>query len=246
MPYEHPTLRIRETIEVCRATWRREVVDYHGATIDIPLPEGQGTGLGKSLKLINHPVRPAIPIWWASLKRRSVEATAEVADGWIPLFFVPERSRTVWGGALEAGMQKRSVDLAPLAILAGGTVKITEDRDVITEVLDCDRPATALYVGGMGARGKNFYNDIMSAYGWEAEARAIQNLYLDGKKDEAAAAIPVDFLAAITMVGPAGHLEERIQAYREAGVTHLQMGLSGSLEEKVSTVEIVRSLVDRL
>ena len=238
--------RIKETIEVCRATWRREVIDYHGRTIDIPLPAGEGTGLGKPLKLINHPVRSSIPVWWASLKGRSVEATAEMADGWIPVFFIPEKADLVWGDALALGTQKRSPDLGPLQTLAGGSVTITEDADLITRVLDRGRPQAALYVGGMGARGKNFYNDILSAYGWEGEAKTIQDLYLDGHKDEAAAALPRQYLEAASLVGPVGHIRERLVAYKEAGVTHLQMGLGGSIETKVKTVETMRQLVDEI
>jgi F420-dependent oxidoreductase-like protein len=242
--YEKPMQRIKEYMEVCRAVWRREVINYHGRTVDIPLPAGQGTGLGKPLKLINHPVRADIPLWWASLKGKSVEATAEVADGWIPVFYIPDKADMVWGDALELGRRKRSPELGKLQILAGGTCLITEDQDRITKVLDAGRPQAALYVGGMGARGKNFYNDIMCAYGWEAEAKNIQDLYLDGKKDEAAAAIPSDYLGAASLVGPEGLVKERIAAYEAAGVTHLQLGLTGPLEHKVATVEKMRKLVD--
>jgi F420-dependent oxidoreductase-like protein len=244
--YEKPMQRIKEYMEVCRAVWRREVIDYHGKTVDIPLPKGEGTGLGKPLKLINHPVRSSIPLWWASLKGLSVEATAELADGWIPVFYIPEKADLVWGDALELGRKKRSADLGPLQILAGGTVMITDDEDRITKVLDGGRPQAALYVGGMGARGKNFYNDIMSAYGWEGEAKTIQDLYLDGKKEEAAAAIPREYLAAGSLVGPLGYVKERLAAYKEAGVTHLQMGLVGPTEAKIKTVETLRTLVDEI
>ena len=233
-------------MEVCRQTWKREVIDFHGKTVDIPLPAGQGTGLGKPLKLINHPVRNSIPLWWASLKGKSVEATAEVADGWIPVFYIPEKADLVWGDALALGRAKRSPSLAPLQTLAGGSVMITEDKDLVTKVLDSARPQAALYVGGMGARGKNFYNDIMSAYGWEGEAKTIQDLYLDGKKAEAAAAIPADYLSAAALVGPLGLVKERLAAYKEAGVTHLQMGLSGSLEQRIATVETMRKLADEI
>jgi F420-dependent oxidoreductase-like protein len=244
--YERPMQRIKEYMEVCRQVWRREVINYHGRTVDIPLPAGQGTGLGKPLKLINHPVRPTIPLWWASLKGKSVEATAEVADGWIPVFYIPDKADMVWGDALELGTRKRSPDLGPLQIVAGGACVITDDQDRITKVLDAGRPQAALYVGGMGARGKNFYNDIMCAYGWEAEAKTIQDLYLDGKKDEAAAALPSDYLGAASLVGPLGHVKERVLAYKQAGVTHLQLGLTGSLEQKVATVEQMRKLVDEV
>jgi F420-dependent oxidoreductase-like protein len=242
--YDKPMQRIKEVMEVCRKTWKREVIDYHGQTIDIPLPAGQGTGLAKPLKLINHPVRDRIPLYWASLKGKSVEATAEVADGWIPTVYVPDRADLVWGDALRQGFAKRSPELGPLQIVAGGAVAITEDNDLIERVLDAGRPGTALYVGGMGARGKNFYNDIMSAYGWEGEAKTIQDLYLDGKKAEAAAAIPREYLAAGALVGPKSHVAERIAAYDAAGVTYLQVGLSGGLEQKVRTVEQLRELVD--
>ncbi len=244
--YEKPMQRIKDYMEVCRRTWKREVIDFHSPTVDIPLPAGQGTGLGKPLKLINHPVRSSIPLWWASLKGKSVEATAEVADGWIPVFYIPEKADLVWGDALSLGMKKRSPDLGPLQILAGGAVKITEDQTVIQKVLDSGRPSAALYVGGMGARGKNFYNDIMSSYGWEGEAKHIQDLYLEGKKEEAAAAIPNDYLSAASLVGPLGHVKERLAAFQEAGVTHLQMSLSGSLEERVRTIETMRTLADEI
>jgi F420-dependent oxidoreductase-like protein len=242
--YEKPMQRIKDYMEVCRQVWKREVINYQSATVNIPLPDGLGTGLGKPLKLINHPVRDSIPLWWASLKGKSVEATAEAADGWIPVFYIPEKADLVWGDALALGRKKRSPALAPLQTLAGGTVLITDDNDLVTKVLDSGRPQAALYVGGMGARGKNFYNDIMSAYGWEGEAKSIQDLYLDGKKAEAAAAIPADYLAAASLAGPLGYVKERLAAYKEAGVTHLQMGLHGSLEQRIKTIETMRKLVD--
>ncbi len=245
VPYEAPMQRIKETMEVCRQVWKREVINYQGKTIHIPLPAGQGTGLGKPLKLINHPVRSSIPLYWASLKGKSVEATAEVADGWIPVFYVPELADRVWGDALDLGMAKRDPALGRLNIVAGGTVAIGDDL-AVEKILDMGRPQAALYVGGMGARGKNFYNDIMSAYGWEGEAKLIQDLYLDGKKEEAAAAIPSDYLAKASLVGPAGHVKERLAAYAEAGVTYLQCGLFGTLDQKVRTVETLRGLLDSI
>jgi F420-dependent oxidoreductase-like protein len=244
VPYTKPLARTREVIEICRATWRREVIDHHGPTIDIPLPEGQGTGLAKPLKLINHPVRARIPIWIASLKGKSVEMTAELADGWIPIFYVPDRADRVWGDALAAGNAKRDPDLSPLQVIAGGPVMFTDDADLPPKINDFGRPLAALYVGGMGARGKNFYNDIMSAYGWEGEAKLIQDLYLDGKKDEAAAAVPAEFLAAGSLVGSEGYVKDRIAAYAESGVTHLQLTLIGSLEQKQRTLEKLRTIVD--
>ncbi len=244
VPYDKPLARTKEVIDICRRVWKREVIEHHGATVDIPLPEGQGTGLAKPLKLINTPVRESIPIWVASLKDKSVAATAELADGWIPIFYVPDRADRVWGDALAAGKAKRDASLGPLQTIAGGPVLFTDDADVPMKVNNFGRPMVALYVGGMGARGKNFYNEIMSAYGWEGAAKTIQDLYLDGKKQEAAAAVPDDFLAASSLVGSEGYVKERIAAYAESGVTHLQLTLIGSLEQKQQTLERLRSIVD--
>ena len=242
--YEKPLARTKEVIDVCRRVWRREVIEHHGATIDIPLRDGDGTGLAKPLKLINTPVRASIPIWIASLRSRSVEATAELAEGWIPSFYLPERAHQVWGDALDAGKAKRDPSLGPLQTLAGGPVMFTDDLDMPARINDFGRGAVALYVGGMGARGKNFYNEIMCAYGWEAEAKQIQDLYLDGKKEEAAAAVPADMLAASSLVGSEGYIKDRIAAYAASGVTHLQVSLVGSLEQKQETVGKLRKIID--
>jgi len=244
VPYEKPMQRIKEYIEVCRMVWRREVLTYNGQTVQIPLPEGQGTGLGRPLKLINHPVRPDIPIWWASLMGLSVAATAELADGWLPIMFIPERADRVWGEDLRKGLAKRSPQLPPLELSAGGIVAIGEDLvgDKADRIRDLARPTTALYVGGMGARGKNFYNDVARRYGFVDEAIEIQDLYLDGKKDEAAAKVPAEWLEKSSLVGPASYIKERVAAYKEAGVTVLSINTIGP--ETVKTVEQLRTIVD--
>ena len=245
VPYDKPMQRIREYIESCRMIWKREEkFHYDGRTVQVPLPEGHGTGLGKPLKLINHPVRPNIPIWWASLKGLSVAATAELADGWLPIFFVPERFRQVWGAQLDAGLARRDPSLGRLHIAAGGMLAIGEHLvgEARTKLLDLARPQLALYVGGMGAKGKNFYNDICREYGYEREADLVQDLYLSGKKDEAAAALPAEWLELGNLVGPPGLIKERIAAYRQAGVTVLSvMPVSA---DPVREVEQLRSLLD--
>ena len=218
--YDAPLGRTREIIEICRKVWTRERVEYDGKYYTLPLPPEKGTGLGKPLKIIAKPVRDRIPIWIASLGPKNVELTAEVADGWMPILFLPERARDVWGADLDAGAAKRSADLGTLEITAGGLVAIGDDAGAIAEY---SRPMVALYVGGMGARGRNFYNDLMCRYGYEAEAKAIQDLYLDGKKDEAAAAVPADFLRDINLCGPESWVKERIAAFTEAGVTVLNV-----------------------
>jgi len=215
VPYEKPMQRIKEYIEVCRQVWAREQpLQYDGKTVQVPLPAGQGTGLGKALKIINHPVRKDIPIWWASLKDKSVEATAED----------PNRPR--------------------LDISAGGMLAIDDSLtgDAQTKILDFARPNMALYVGGMGARGKNFYNDVCRDYGFEKEAVEIQDLYLDGKKDEAAAAIPGEWIMNANLVGSTGFIRDRIAAYKEAGVTVLSVNPVGP--DPVGQIEKLRAIVD--
>ena len=222
--YDAPLERTREIIDICRKVWRREKVVHDGRRYQVPLPADQGTGLGKALKLINHPVRSSIPIYVASLGPKNVEMTAELADGWLPLFYVPEKAGAVFGEALAKGAANRAGDLGPLEVVAGGLVAIGDD---VTHLRDLMRPTVALYVGGMGARGQNFYNALARRYGYEAEAELIQDLYLDGKKDEAAAAVPADFLEKMTLVGPAGYVKERMAAFRDSGVTVLSVNPLG-------------------
>ncbi|MEZ5379323.1 MAG: LLM class F420-dependent oxidoreductase [Acidimicrobiales bacterium] len=244
VPYEKPMPRIRDYIEVTRMMLRREKIDYQGDTVTIPLPEGQGTGLGKPLKLINHPVRSEVPIYWASLMGLSVTNTARYADGWLPIFFMPEKFRDVWGEELDKGLAKRDPSLGPLSINAGGMLAIDDSLtgDAQKAVLDHARPNAALYIGGMGARDKNFYNTIAKRYGFVDEATEVQNLYLDGQKDAAAAAVPGELLEKSNLVGPAGYIKERLAAYKEAGVNMLSVNPVGP--DPVGTIEKLKSLID--
>jgi F420-dependent oxidoreductase-like protein len=217
--YDKPLGRTREIVDICRRIWRREVITNTG-NYPIPLPADQGTGLGKPLKLLTRPLRADIPIYIASLGDKNVRMTAEIADGWLPTLFIPEKAGSVWGASLAAGAAKRSSDLGDLEIVAGGMLAIGDD---VAGLRDLTRPMIALYVGGMGAKGRNFYNDLACRYGYEAEAEKIQDLYLAGKKDEAAAAVPAEFAELMNLVGPAGYVKERLQAFREAGVTTLNV-----------------------
>jgi F420-dependent oxidoreductase-like protein len=221
--YTEPLQRTREIIEICHRVWRREVLTNDGI-YPIPLPPGQGTGLGKPLKLITHPDRDTIPIWIASMGPKNVEMTAEVADGWFPFLFIPEKAASVWGQALDAGRARRAAALGPLEVAAGGLVAIGEGLEHLRELA---RGMTALYVGGMGARGRNFYNTLVRRYGYEKEAELIQDLYLDGHKAEAAAAVPEALLEETSLIGPPGYVRERIAAYRESGVTVLNVAPVG-------------------
>jgi F420-dependent oxidoreductase-like protein len=223
VPFSSPIGRTREIIDVCRQVWAREAPLVHeGEYYNMPLGPGVGTGLGKALKIIAHPVRPSIPIWVAALGEKNVAMTAELADGWIPMLFIPEKAREVWGASLDAGQAKRDPGLGPLQITVGGLLAIGEGEDVIA-LRQLARPMVALYVGGMGAKGKNFYNDVVRRYGFEKEAEAIQDLYLSGKKAEAEAQVPDEFLEATSLCGPESYVAERIDAFRQAGVSHLQV-----------------------
>jgi F420-dependent oxidoreductase-like protein len=232
--YDRPIGRTREIIDICRQVWAREDRLVHdGSNYHLPLPEGQGTGLGKPLKIIAHPVRPRIPIWVASLGPKNVEMTAEVAEGWMPLFYLPEKAKEVWGADIDAGLAKRDPSLGPLQVSAGGILSIGDDA---AKLRDMARPMIALYVGGMGAKGQNFYNDLVCRYGFEQEAKEIQDLYLDGHKDEAAALVPEPLLEATTLCGPEGYVRDRVEAYRDAGVTHLNITPIPSGDQKVEDV----------
>ena len=220
LPYDKPLGRTREVVEIVRAAIRRETLRYDGKVFHLPLPEGQGTGLGKPLKMLTRPERPAIPIYIAALGQKSVEATAEYADGWLPFLFAPERSRYVWGEALDRGRARRPDALGRLQISAGGMVAVGDD---VKGMLDLARPTFALYIGGMGARGKNFYNDLACEYGFEEAATKIQDLYLGGNKRDAEAHVPLELLEMCNLVGPASYVRERIAAFAEAGVTNLQV-----------------------
>ena len=243
VPYNRPLARTREIVDICRRVWRREVLTNDGI-YRLPLPSEEGTGLGKALKLINHPVRPDIPIYLASLSDRNVELTAEVADGWLPMLFIPERAGEVWGAALAAGTAKRSEALGPMETAVGGMVGFVDDATEAKAALDLARPMVALYVGGMGAKGRNFYNALARRYGFEAEAEAVQDLYLAGEKQKAAEAVPAALLEGSNLVGPEGYVRERIAAFAEAGVTTLNV--IPIAPDKVKLVEQLRAIVDDL
>jgi F420-dependent oxidoreductase-like protein len=238
VPYDRPLARTREIIEICRMMWRREKVEHTGI-YNLPLPEGQGTGLGKALKLINHPVREHIPIYVAAIGQKNVAMTAEIADGWLPIFFMPEKAKDVWGDALAAGAAKRDPSLPPLDVVAGGLFAIGDGMEGVREFM---RPQLALYIGGMGARGKNFYNQLACDYGFEKEAKLVQDLYLDGKKQEAAAEIPAEMLESMTLVGPEGYVKEKIAAFREAGVTNLQV--TAVSQDPIADLEKLKAWAD--
>jgi len=237
-PFAKQLQRTREYVEILRMALARERLEYDGEIYTLPIPGGPG----KALKLMIAPVQERIPIYIAAIGPRNTQLAGEIADGWIPTFFSPEhvsesRKLLEEGAARgERGSLPDDFDIAP-------TVQIAIDDDV-ARARDAVRPMLALYVGGMGSRERNFYNQLMQRYGFEAAAKEVQDLYLDGKKDEAAAALPDELIDTVTLVGPADRIRERLAVYREAGVGTLMMSpLDFTLEGRSRVLRTVAELV---
>ncbi len=235
VPYDAPVGRTRELIEICRMVWRRERLSYDGRYYKLPLPADQGTGLGKPLKLINHPVRERIPIMVAAVGPKNVALSAELAEGWQPFFYLPEQAAEVWGEPVAEGMAKRDPALGPLDVVAQAPLMIGDD---VTGYRDLARPFFALYMGGMGARGKNFYHTLAHRLGYGAAADQIQDAYLDGRKAEAETLVPAELLERTSLIGPEGYVRDRLAAFREAGATTLTViPLAGTHADRVHLIE---------
>lgn len=240
--YDAPIARTREVVDICRQVWRREKVQHDGRHYQIPLPADKGTGLGKPLKLINHPVRDRIPVVIAALGPKNVELTAEIAEGWQPIFYFPEKAEMVWGEALAAGKAKRDPELGDLQVFASPTLAIGDDAE---KYLQWVKPHLALYIGGMGAKGKNFYNDLAQRYGYEEEAEKIQDLYLAGKKEEAAAAVPDELVRSVNLIGSESFVQERVAAFAKAGVTTLNVApLAEDTAGRVAQITALKEITD--
>jgi F420-dependent oxidoreductase-like protein len=214
--FDEPVQRTRELIEICRAVWRREEVSYDGQVYTLPLPAERGSGLGKALKMIDTPVRSRIPIQVASIGPRNVELTAELAEGWQPIFFHPDRAADVFGPALAAGKARRLPELGPFDVMTSVPVAIGADVDAHLEQA---RQRLAFYIGGMGARGRNFYNDLARRYGYVDEAARIQEHFLSGDRAAAVAAVPDELVRSTSLIGTPEHVRDRLAAYAAAGVT---------------------------
>jgi F420-dependent oxidoreductase-like protein len=214
-----PITRTREYVSIVREILRRErPLEHHGEHYDIPYSGEGATGLGKPLKIIVHPLRAEIPIYLAAIGPKNVALAAEIADGWLPIFFSPERAPGVHGPSLEEGFARRGGrpdgwDLAPVV-----PVLVADDVQACRDFL---KPMVALYVGGMGARGQNFYARLAARYGFESEAAEIQDNYLSGRKVEAIAAVPDELVDEIALVGDRARIADRLEAWRESGATTL-------------------------
>ena len=220
-PYGKPLVRTREYVDIVRKIWAREQpVEHQGEHYQIPYRGPGASGLGKPLKSILHGRR--IPIYIAAIGPKSVEQTAEIADGWLPVWYSPYRTEA-FKGALEVGFARAGggKSLATFDVAAAVNVVVGDD---VGRCLQALKPGLALYVGGMGARGKNFYNDLACRYGFEEAAKKIQDLYLAGKKDAAAAAVPDQLADEVSLVGPPERIRDRLAAWRASGVTTIVCG----------------------
>jgi F420-dependent oxidoreductase-like protein len=213
-PWGKPLGKTREYVEIVRTALRRDVVAHEGEHYRIPWDGPGATGLGKPLKLMLRPLRAEIPIYLAALGPKNVALAAEIADGWLPIFVDPDHFDDAFGPSLAA---------APPDFEIAATVSVVVGDDV-EALRDALRPYVALYVGGMGAKGRNFYNSLVRRYGWEEEAERIQELYLAGKQREAIAAVPDELVDAVSLVGPKERIAERLEAWRETPVTTLVVG----------------------
>jgi F420-dependent oxidoreductase-like protein len=221
VPYGKPLGRTREYVEVVRAAIAREApLSYDGEHYQIPYRGEDATGLGKPLKSILHPIRSTIPIYLAAIGPRNVELTAQIADGWLPIFYAPEREQ-IFNEHLDAGLAKAGRSADELEIAASVMVAAGDDIGACRDML---RPFLALYIGGMGAKGRNFYNDLAVRYGFAQAAATIQDLYLDGKKDAAAAAVPDELVDEVTLVGPLDRIVDRLAAWKASRVGTMILG----------------------
>jgi F420-dependent oxidoreductase-like protein len=221
-PYGKPLTRTREYVEIVRRILaREEPLDFQGEEYQIPIPGG--TGLGKPLKLILHPLRPRIPIYLAAIGPKNIELAGEIADGWLPVFLAPQKE-SAYLAPLDAGLAKRQqpsgfdppFDIAPTVMIVQG-----DDVDLCRAMI---KPMLALYIGGMGAKGRNFYNDLVCRYGYEGPAHDIQDLYLAGKKREAEAAVPDALVDEVALCGPKERIAELLEPWKRSRVTTLICG----------------------
>jgi F420-dependent oxidoreductase-like protein len=218
--YARPLARTREYVEIVRRIFaREEPVTYDGKVYQIPYRGDDATGLGKPLKSTLLP-QPDIPIYLAAIGPQNVELTAEIADGWLPIFFSPDKYKQTYQPYVEAGLAKAGKTMDNFDIAPTVSVVMDDSLDVCYNML---RPILALYVGGMGAKGKNFYNDLTGRYGYEAAAAEIQDLYLSGQKYEAMAKVPAELIDEVALVGPKERIKERLSRWLDSPITTMNL-----------------------
>ena len=231
-PFARQLQRTREYVEVVRMALARERVEYHGETLELPLPGGAG----RPLKLTIAPVQERIPIYLAAIGPRATALAAEIGDGWLPFLFSPTHV-SEFRPQLEAGFAARGGEPAAFDVAPMVSVRIDDDLDAARDAL---RPMTALYVGGMGSRERNFYNAIVARYGFEAAAAEVQDHYLAGRREAAMAALPGDLLDAVTLCGPPDRVRARLEEFRAAGVGTLVASFVG--DDRLGQVRALAAL----
>ena len=238
VPFRKPIRRIREVVDIVRIVSRGERLQYHGEVYDLPLPGGEG----KALKSAARP-EPNIPVYLATLSPKSLELTGEIADGWIGTSFIPEHA-DVFFDHIARGAERAGRQLAGIDLQAGGAVAFSDD---VNGLIARHRPGIAFTLGAMGSREHNFYNAAFRRAGYEEEALAVQRLWLEGKRKEAAGLVPDEMVAGVNLLGTEQMVRDRIRAYRDAGVTTLRLAPEGaSMRDRLDTlgraVDLVKSV----
>lgn len=220
--YAKPLTRTREYVDIVRRIFlREEPLSFEGKLFTIPYQGTDQTGLGKPLKSTLC-AQPEIPIYLAAIGPKNVRLTAEIADGWLPIFFSPDRYEEIYGGWISEGLERgnkalENFDIAP-------TVAVVANDD-LEKAYNLVRPSLALYIGGMGAKGKNFYHDLACRYGYQEAADKVQALYLAGKKAEAIAEVPAELIDEVALVGPAARIRERMSVWKNSPVTTMNIAV---------------------
>jgi len=239
--YQRPLTRSREYVEIVRQIFKREErLTYDGQRYQIPYRGNDATGLGKPLKSTLH-AQPDIPIYLAAIGPKNVELTAEIADGWLPIFFSPGKFEAIYSEHINAGLNKVGKTMDDLDIAPSVSVVVEDNLDVAYNML---RPMLALYIGGMGARGRNFYNDLAIRYGYETAAADIQELYLSGRRGEAMMKVPAELIDEIALVGPKERIRERLQTWIDSPVTTMNMMIY-SVQSLRTMVELLAEVSDQ-
>jgi F420-dependent oxidoreductase-like protein len=237
--FAHQLKRTREYVDVVRLALSRRTVEYHGETLQLPLPDGPG----KALKLTIAPVQDRIPIYLAAIGPRNIALAGEIADGWLPILLSPEHLPDL-RALLEEGAARTGRTLDGFDIATTVNVLVDDDLD---RARDAMRPSLALYVGGMGSRDRNFYNQLVRRYGFEDAARDVQEHYLAGRRAEAMAALPDALIDQVTLAGPADRIRDRLRAYRDAGVGTLCVApVPGPPEQLVEQLRLVARIAEQM
>jgi F420-dependent oxidoreductase-like protein len=227
--------RTREYVAVVRMALSRERLEFHGETLQLPLPDGPG----KALKLTIAPVQAQIPVYLAAIGPKNTALAGEIADGWLPTFFSPEHVGELRGlledGAARSGRSLASFDIAPTV-----NACVSDDLEGARDLM---RPMLALYIGGMGSRKQNFYNQLVQRYGFDDAAREVQDLYLEGKRQEAGAAIPAELIDLVSLCGPREVVRERLRAFAAAGVgTLIVTPMAFAADERIAQLRAIAEL----